>query len=181
MAFRQLKTQGGNYVKWDTPKTVKGRLVGFQRGEYKGKPTMTVILVGQDGVQFKVSGSANIENSGLYNEQPGVTVELVYKGKGTTKAGVPFNDIDVFVDSPEPDPSTTRPTTAVPGSGAATGTTAPASNGGSPSEYDVLIAKLRLVNPKGADAIVTALESIAPDIAVRTEKLRNALKEMGIA
>ena len=177
MAFRQLKTSGGNFVKWDTPKTVKGRLVGFQQGSYKGQPTTTILLKQDDGTDIKVPGSANIANSGLYNEQPGVMVEFVFKGKGTTKGGQTYNDIDVFVDSPEPEPG--RPTTAVPGAGAATGTTAPASSGGA-SEYDVLVAKLTLSNPRGAAAMVTALEGLYPDLAVRTEKLRATLKEQGV-
>lgn len=174
MAFRQLKTSGGNFVKWDTPKTVKGRLVGFQQGSYKGQPTTTIILKGDDGVEFKVPGSANIANSGLYNEQAGVMVEFVFKGKGTTKGGQTYNDIDVFVDSPEPEPRPTTPqaTSAVaPPAGVPAGTT---------SEYDVLIAKLQLSNPRGAVAMVTALEGLYPDLEVRTQKLKATLKEQGI-
>lgn len=181
MAFRQLKTGGGNFVKWDTPKTVKGRLIGFERGSYKGQPTTTVLLKGEDGVDFKVPGSANIANSGLYNEQPGVMVEIVFKGKGTTKGGQTYNDIDVFVDSPEPEP---RPTSA--GAPSTTNPPAPTSAAGTvptkapASDYDVLIAKLQLSNPRGAAAMVTALEGLYPDVAVRTEKLRATLKEQGI-
>lgn len=182
MAFRQLKTGGGNFVKWDTPKTVKGRLIGFERGSYKGQPTTTVLLKGEDGVDFKVPGSANIANSGLYNEQPGVMVEIVFKGKGTTKGGQTYNDIDVFVDSPEPEP---RPTTAAGASPTAAASSAAGAAGTVPtkapaSDYDVLIAKLQLSNPRGAAAMVTALEGLYPDVAVRTEKLRATLKEQGI-
>lgn len=173
--FRQLKTSGGTYVKWDAPKTVKGRLVGFERGSYKGQSTTTVVLKQEDGVEIKVSGSANIQNSGLYNEQPGVMVELVFKGKGQTKGGQAYNDIDVFVDSPEPEP---KPA----GASAPSAPALPASaSGGTASDYDVLIAKLQLSNPRGAVAMVSALEGLYPDIAVRTEKLRATLKEQGIA
>jgi hypothetical protein len=171
MAFRQLRnpTTAGNYVKWDTPKTVKGRLVGFTHKKFKGQDTTSIILRQDDGVEIRVNGSANIENAGLYNEQPGVVVELVFKGKGTTKAGATYNDIDVFVDSPEPEP---RSTTA-----AAKAAPTITENG----DYDVMVAKLQLANPKGAAAVVTALEGLAPDPAVRTEKLRAFLKESGIA
>lgn len=174
--FRQLKTAGGgNYVKWDTPKTVKGRLVAFVPGEYKGKPTTTVILKQDDGTEIKVSGSAGLENSGLYREQLGVMVEIVFKGKIALKGGQTYNDLDVFVDSPEPEPQS-RPTAA-----GTTPTTVPASSGGTASEYDILIAKLQLSNPRGAVAMVSALEGLYPDIAIRTEKLRATLKEQGIA
>jgi hypothetical protein len=175
--FRQLKTQGGNFVKWDAPKTVKGRLVGFQKGEYKGKSTTAVILRGDDGVEFKVSGSAGLENSGLYNEQPGVMVELVFKGKVDLKGGQRYNDIDVFVDSPEPEP---RPT-AAPATAPVSAPAAPAGAPSGASEYDVLIAKLQLSNPRGAAAMVTALEGLYPDVVVRTEKLKATLREQGIA
>jgi hypothetical protein len=177
--FRQLKTQAGNFVKWDTPKTVKGRLVAFQPGEYKGKPTVTVILAQADGTQIKVPGSSGLESSGLYNEQPGVIVELVFKGKIALKGGQTYNDIDVFVDSPEPEPRPTaapgaKTTTTVPAFVAPAGTT-------TASDYDVLIAKLQLSNPRGAAAMATALEGLYPDLEVRTQKLRATLKEQGIA
>ena len=172
--FRQLKTGGGNFVKWDTPKTVKGRLVGFQQGSYKGQPTTTILLKQDDGTDIKVPGTANIANSGLYNEQPGVMVEFVFKGKGTTKGGQTYNDIDVFVDSPEPNPTTPPATSAV----ARPADVVPA---GTASDYDVLVAKLTLSNPRGAAAMVTALEGLYPDVAVRTEKMRATLKEQGIA
>lgn len=172
MAFRQLKgsSGGGNYVKWDTPKTVKGRLVGFIHGQYKGKPTTSIKLRQDDGTEVIVNGSAVIEGTGLYQEQPGVMVEFVFKGKVQGKGGGnPYNDIDVFVDSPEPDPSTVKAPSAP---------SAPASG---VSEYDTLVAKLTIGNPKGAAAMVNALAELHPDMAVRTEKLRAVLKEAGIA
>ncbi len=175
--FRQLKTQSGNFVKWDTPKTVKGRLVGFQAGEYKGKPTTTIILRQDDGTEIKVPGTSGLENSGLYREQPGVMVEIVFKGKIALKGGQTYNDIDVFVDSPEPEP---RPT-AAPATAPVSAPAAPAGAPSGASEYDVLIAKLQLSNPRGAAAMVTALEGLYPDVAVRTEKLKATLREQGIA
>lgn len=178
MAFRQLKGGGGGtYVKWDTPKTVKGRLVSLIRGTYKGQPTTTIVLRQEDGVEVKVNGSAVIEGTGLYNEPAGVMVELVFKGKAKGKSGLQYNDIDVFVDSPEPDPSarpTAAPTAGATPTTAAPGTTAPA------SDYDTLIATLQLANPKGAAAMIQALTNLYPDPAVRIEKLRAALKEQGV-
>lgn len=163
--FRKLNTQGGNFIKWDKPKTVRGILVGFQRGEYKGKPTMTIILKDEQGVQFKVPGSTNIENSGLYNEQPGVTVEFVFKGKGISKGGNTFNDIDVFVDSPEPEPGTApAPAPQAPASG---------------ESYDALVARLQLTNPNGAKAVLAALDGMNLDPAAKAEKLREFLKVQG--
>lgn len=168
MAFRQLKSQGGNYVKWDTPKTVKGRLVGFQKGRYKDKDTVTVILVQDDGTQIKVNGTSNMENAGLYNEQPGVVVELVFKGKKTGKSGNVFADIDVFVDSPEPEP------------GANAGKTAALSTQTGESEsYETLVARLQLANPNGAKAVLAALDgmNLAPE--AKAIKLREFLKVQG--
>ncbi len=167
MAFRQLRgSGGGTYVKWDTPKTVKGILVGFENKLYKGQQTTTIILKDETGAIVKVNGSASIANSGLYNEQPGVTVEFVFKGKGQTKAGVQFNNIEVYVDSPEPEPGQTPPP-------------APSQQAGTAESYEALVARLQLTNPNGAKAVLAALDGMNLTPAQKADKLREFLKVQG--
>jgi hypothetical protein len=169
MAFKQLRGSGGTYIKWDAPKTVKGILVGFEQGTYQGRPTTAILLKQEDGSVVKVGGSANIANSGLYNEQPGVTVEFVFKGKGKTKGGQPFNDIEVYVDSPEPEPGV-----------GAKAVQAPSQQAGEPVDtYETLVAKLQLTNPNGAKAVLAALGGLGLTDEAKTAKLRDFLKVQG--
>jgi hypothetical protein len=165
--FRQLRgSGGGTYVKWDTPKTVKGVLVGFEEKLYKGQKTTTIVLKQADGSVIKVNGSANIAYSGLYSEEPGVTVELVFKGKGTTKGGQSYNDIEVYVDSPEPEPGTAP-------------APAPKVASASAESYETLVARLQLSNPNGAKAVLAALDGMDLVPEAKVAKLREFLKVQG--
>jgi hypothetical protein len=164
----------GNFIKWDEPKVIEGRLQSFIHGTYEGKPTIQAAIVGDDGVTRTIKVSTGLQSAGFTQEEIGTRVMVEFEGKGRTAGGKPFNKLSYRVDkgSAAPSPAPAPAAHAAPAQGLVVG--------GNASEYDKLIAALRVSNPKGASAIEGAMETIYPDPAVRTEKLRETLKQQGV-
>ena len=175
MAWSEKKVgSSGNFIKWDEPKVIEGRLQAFIHGTYEGKPTIQAAIVGDDGVTRTIKVSTGLQSAGFTQEEIGTRVMVEFEGKARTAGGKPFNKLSYRVDKSGVIPASV-PTSAPAAPAAATApTTVPA------SEYDKLLAALRASNPKGAAAIEGAMETIYPDPAVRTEKLRETLKQQGV-
>jgi len=198
MAYRQLRTGGGNYVKWDTPKVIEGVILGYEAGEYKNKPTLHVIIKQDDGVVVKAPVSAAISSVNSAEAPIGGRLRLTYKGKEKGKAGQTYNDITAEYDdgtdtqapaAPPAAPAKVDPALAAAAEKAAkiaeakaalaaleAGSTSPAANVGV-TEYETLLGKLKEVNP----AMAEALPDVYPDPIVRLEKLKAVLKQHGVA
>ncbi len=185
MAWSEKKVgSSGNFIKWDEPKVIEGRLQSFIHGTFEGKPTIQAAIVGDDGVTRTIKVSTGLQSAGFTQEEIGTRVMVEFEGKARTAGGKPFNKLSYRVDKGGPSaplaaagaPTPSQAASSATGSAAATAptTTVPA------YEYDKLLAALRASNPKGAVAIEGAMETIYPDPAVRTEKLRETLEQQGV-
>lgn len=198
MAFKQLRQGGGNYTKWDKPKTVEGRILGYESGEYKGKPTIHVVLQQSDGTTTKCPVSAAISSVNNIEAPVGSQLRLVYKGKATGKSGQQYNDIEAFLEVPDGTEgsvaATSAPVVAVaPAAPATQAAPAPVQAVVTPtgpmssttavpaapasvvsSDYETDLATLALLNP----AMAKQLPVVFPDPAVRAQKLKDVLAQL---
>lgn len=183
MAYKQLRTGGGNYLKWDVPKTVEGIIAGYEAGEYQGKPTLHVILTQDNGVQVSCPVHKTISSVNSIEAPVGSRLKLVFKSKEVGKSGTKYNNIEAFLDVPGyvgDDDGVTQsvPTQAAPAAVApAAAVSAPVASATATtaSSYEDDLAKLQLLNP----AMAKQLPVVFPDLTVRAQKLKDVLAQLG--
>ena len=100
MAYKQLRTGGGTYLKWDVPKEIEGVIAGYEAGMYKEKPTVHVVVTQDDGTQVKCPVHATISSVNNIEAPIGSRLKLVFKGKEVGKSGTKYNNIEAFLDVP---------------------------------------------------------------------------------
>ena len=177
MAFREKEGSGGNTFKWDSPGTVlEGRLIGFKKGKTfsnNPRPSDLVIIQQKDGVQV-IAGAPSVLY-GKLTDPPAVPigsiVRITYLGEQQGKTAK-YKGFKVEVDEAP---------VAVDIAAKVANLIAPQPIQGGVGDYDALAARLRAHNPAGADAQLAMLTQLYPDAATRTEQLKVALKQQGVA
>lgn len=199
MAFRELKGTGGkNFFKWPLVGTsFEGVFKALATGMFEGKVTYHAIFVDREGKSIQVN-TPTILRDKLTEAETGMNLRLTFignlPGKGA-KTGAKDFRVEVLGDVV---PDAPKQAEAAPQAQAAPAeteeqkqarlfaafiasqkpaeSTPPAS-----TEYDVLVAKLRVKDEKGAPSLLTALENIYKTPETRTEALRSHLKAQGVA
>jgi hypothetical protein len=155
---------GKNITKWESMGT---ELVGVFLGVFEAKDkqgkTFENIRVKQDGNLGETDAyyTSDLQDK-LADVAVGSRVQIVYTGKVTTNGGRTVKKFRVLVDD---------------------GAAAPATPAGEPmlSEYETLAAKLQEKDPKNAGATLAALKQLYKDEGARTQALREAMKQQGVA
>jgi hypothetical protein len=197
MAFRELKgTGGGNWFKWPT-KAYGTKFIGqfkaLATGEYQGKVTFHAIFTDAQGKQVKVN-TPTILRDKLTEAESGMNLEIEYTadmaGKGGKTGAKDFRVTvlgDVVPEQPQqqaaPQAQAPQETEAEKQAKAFAAFLAQQKQAEVPqaSPYDALVAKLKEKDPKGAPALLGALEQIYKDADARVKALTDHLKAQGVA
>jgi hypothetical protein len=165
-------TGGGTIRKWaDLPGTkIEGVFMKLRQGQQNYTPLASIKT--ETGI-IDVPAPYKLREL-LEPVQPGAYVWITHTGKIQLKGGKTMNTFEVDYDN-DYAKGAPAPLAQSVAAGPAAPTSAPA------SEYDVLLAKLSVANPKGAAAIASALVQMYPDEAVRLQKLQETLKQQGVA
>ena len=194
MAFRELKgTGGGNWFKWPN-KAYGTKFIGqfkaLATGEYQGKVTFHAIFTDAQGKQVKVN-TPTILRDKLTEAESGMNLEIEYTGdqpgKGGKTGAKEFRVTvlgDVLPEQAQaaqqaaPPQETEAEKQAKLFAAFLASQKQPETQA---SPYDALVAKLKEKDPKGAPALLGALEQIYKDADARVKALTDHLKAQGVA
>ncbi len=192
MAFRELKGTGGkNFFKWPTVGTTfEGIFKALSTGMFEGKVTYHAIFTDREGKSIQVN-TPTILRDKLTEAEAGMNLRITYvanlPGKGAKTGAKDFNVVVLGTDVPD------APQAQVPQEKAETEAEKQAklfaaflaqqkqAEVPQASPYDGLVAKLKEKDPKGAPALICALEQIYKDADARVKALTDHLKAQGVA
>jgi hypothetical protein len=193
MAFRELKGTGGkNFFKWPTVGTTfEGVFKALATGMYEGKVTYHAIFVDREGKSIQVN-TPTILRDKLTEAEAGMNLRVTFignlPGKGAKTGAKDFNVVVLGTDVPDAPqaqaqqaPQETEAEKQAKLFAAFLASQQPIPLTPQASPYDTLVAKLKEKDPKGAPALLGALENIYKDADARVKALSDHLKAQGVA